>query len=70
MASFAPASVDRTSERWQRIRAACQQAADYIDLDLHADNVCATVESYENTNGHRPHSLDGSRAADGQLGAS
>ena len=43
--------VDRQSERWQRIRAACHHAADYLDLDRHADHVWMTVEAFQNSTG-------------------
>ena len=36
--------ADRGSLSWQRIRQACGHAADYIDLDRHADSVWLTVE--------------------------
>lgn len=61
MASWAP-PVDRTTERWQRVRAACGHAADGIDLDRHADNVVALVESRHMTVAGRP-SLTGVSAA-------
>lgn len=37
--------VDRTSDRWLRIREACVFAADDIDLDRHADRVCSTIDN-------------------------
>lgn len=43
------ATVDRTSDRWQRIRRCCGQAAASIDLDAHADSVWRTVESLTTT---------------------
>ena len=69
--SRATKGVDRTSERWQRIRRGCQHGADYIDLDVHADQVWLTVETLtQHTNGRTAHSLNGNSAPCGQTGAS
>lgn len=39
--------VDRTTDRWLRIRTGCQHGADYIDLDAHADGVCRVITSLQ-----------------------
>lgn len=41
--------VDRDSDRWKRLRAHCQHAADYLDLDRHTDHVWLAVEAFTNT---------------------
>lgn len=46
-------TVDRTTERWQRVRAACGHAANNIDLDMHADNIVAHVETRTTTGAGR-----------------
>lgn len=44
-----PAMVDRTSPRWQRLRAAIGEHADYLNGDQLADHVWVTVESFDPT---------------------
>lgn len=53
--------VDRTSDRWQRLRANCQHAAAGFDIDQHVDFVYRTLK---NTTGLGRDSLDGTRAAE------
>lgn len=36
--------VDRTSDRWQRIRSALQHAAEGIDLDTQADQILQDIQ--------------------------
>lgn len=61
-------AVDRTSDRWRRIRSGCQHSAAYIDLDRHADHVWLTVESLtaKTSNGSRRSTYPGSAAAASQ----
>jgi len=59
------APVDRTSARWQRIRSACSLAADYIDLDTHADRVWLDLQRF-----HTQQSTGGARTILGGSSAS
>lgn len=67
MAAWAPAiTVDRTSDRWQRIRSSCVHAADYVDLDEHTDGVVALLETTRHSTAPRPQDSAQSCAAGAQ----
>lgn len=61
MSAFA--TIDRSSARWLRLRAACRHAAHGIDLDAYADQVWATVEAFTNNNGRSGSPAQASAAA-------